>query len=169
MRASPAFTVLVAATLSLVGCLPDFPDDETPPPSQFPAIYRISPTWCTGHCWTLTLHRSDTSIELRAHEPDGTFLGLATGSLNEPASDELDQLLESVDLGELPADGPIDSPLIEMWLPGLSLSYDHGYPPSGLVEIDAFLATVLDDMSQCRPTTKVTPDWDCEPLNWYPD
>jgi hypothetical protein len=49
------------------------------------------------------------------------------------------------------------------------LIYDEGHPPSGLVEVDAFLAKVLDDMSQCRATTQVTPDHDCEPLAYFPE
>lgn len=170
MRVNRSRTSLVVATFWILGCSPD-PPQEVPPPSGAPQIYQTSPTWCSGNCWTLTLYRSDTFIELRAHDGgDNTFLGLATGILSDPASDELDQLLdEAVDLGELPGDAPLDLPLIELSLPGLDLLYTDGYPPSGLAALDAFLAKVLDDMSQCHPTTKLTPDHDCEPLAPYPE
>jgi hypothetical protein len=170
MRVNRSLTLLIVATLWILGCSPDPAQEEAPPSSGAPQIYEITPTWCHGACWTLTLHRSGTFIELRAHQPDGTFLGLATGILSDPASDELDQLLdEPVELGELPGTQVFDAPLVELWLPGLRLIYTDGYPPSGLVEIDAFLAKVLDDMSQCRPTTQITPDYDCEPLAHYPE
>lgn len=70
---------------------------------------------------------------------------------------------------ELSGTQSIDAPLIQLWLPGLTLIYDDGYPPSGLVELDAFLAKILDDLSQCRPTVQITPDYDCEPLAHYPE
>jgi hypothetical protein len=155
--------------LSLLGCSPSSPQEEEPP-SEAPEIYAITPTWCHGACWSLTLYRAETFIELRAHDRgDNTFLGLATGILSDPASDELDQLIDEAGLGEPSGPESFDAPLIDLWLPGLQVTYDQGNPPSGLVELDAFLAKTLDDMSQCRPTTKITPDHDCEPLAWYPE
>lgn len=170
MRANRTPTLLVVAALWILGCSPDLPPDDEPPPSGKPDIYKYIPTWCHGACWSLTLARGGTFIELRAHEPDRSFLGLATGSLSEPASDELDQLLdEAVDLGELSGTQSFDAPLVQLWLPGLTLTYTDGYPPSGLVDLDAFLAKILDDLSQCRATTQITPDRDCEPLAHYPE
>jgi hypothetical protein len=169
MRVKRSPSLLVVAALWILGCSPDPPAEEAPLSSGPPPIYKIIPTWCTSRCWTLTLYRSDTVIELRAHE-QGSFAGLATGTLSEPASEELDQLLdEAVDLGELSGVVVHDAPLVELWLPGLTLMYDDGYPPTGLVELDAFLAKVLDDMSQCRATTQISPDFDCEPLSWFPE
>jgi hypothetical protein len=167
-------TPAILATLGLLLCCsPEPSQEETPPPSGAPQIYRVVPTLCHEKCWYLTLYRNDTFIELRAQQPgDGSLslLGLATGSLLEPANEELDQLLdEAANLGELPGDVPHDSPLVELYLPGLTLIYAVNYPPSGLVELDAFLAKVLDDMSQCRPTAQITPDHDCEPLSWFPE
>jgi hypothetical protein len=168
MRSKRSPLLFLVAALSLSSCSPDpIPDAE--PPSEAPSIYRYTPTWCHGACWSLTLSRSETFLELRAHQPDGTFVGLATGILSEPASDELDQLIDEAVLGELPGFETFDAPLIDLWLPGMHFMYDHFYPPSGLVEIDAFLAKVLDDMSQCRATTQITPDHDCEPLAWFPE
>lgn len=169
MRANRSPTVLVAV-LWILGCSPDLPQEESPP-LEAPEIYRIIPTLCHDRCWTLTLYRGGTFIELRAHDRgDDSFLGRATGVLSEPASDELDQLLDqAMDLGEHPGGVVFDAPLIELSLPGLTLIYDDGFPPSGLVEIDAFLAKVLDDLSQCRPTTQITPDHDCEPLAYFPE
>jgi hypothetical protein len=170
MRVNRSSTALVVAALWILGCSPEpLPEDEEPPSSGAP-IYKYRPTYCHGDCWSLTLSRSDTFIELRAHQPNGTFLGLATGILSDPASDELDQLLDTpIDLGELSGIWSFDAPVIELWLPGLHLIYDVSYPPSGLVELDAFLWKVLDDMSQCHPTTQITPDHDCEPLAYYPE
>lgn len=171
MRVNRTSTLLMSVVmLWALGCSSDPPPADEPPPSGKPDIYKSIPTWCQGPCWRLTLARGGTFVELRAHEPDGTFLGLATATLSEPASDELDQLLEeAVDLGELSGPQSLDAPLIQLWLPGLTLIYDDGHPPSGLVELDAFLAKILDDLSQCRPTTQITPDYDCEPLAHYPE
>lgn len=164
-------TQFIIAALWLLGCSPDTSQGEAPPPSGAPQLYQLTPTWCHGACWRLTLHRADTFIELRAHDRgDDAFVGLATGSLSEAASAELDQLLDAAtDLGELSGVESFDAPLVQLSLPGLELIYEIGYPPSGLVELDAFLATVLDDLSQCRATTQLTPDDDCEPLAHVPE
>ncbi len=166
-------TVLVGALFGLVSCSPELAPEHEPSPSDAPQLYRVVPTLCHDKCWYLTLHRDDTYIELRAQQPGGgsslSLLGYATGTLSKPANNELDKLLEeSSDLGELPGDVPHDSPLVELSLPGLNLIYAVNYPPSGLIELDAFLAKVLEDMSQCRATSKITPDHDCEPLSWFP-
>ncbi len=170
MQAIQSAKLLALVALGVLACSPEAPQEEAPPPSGAPALYKITPTWCHGPCWSLTLYRNDTFIELRSHDRgDHTFLGLATGTLSEPANDELDQLLEqAINLGELPSGGGHDAPRIDLWLPGLHLSYDDGFPPTGLIELDAFLAKILDDMSQCHPTTQITPH-DCEPLNWFPE
>lgn len=102
MRVNRPSALLVVAALWTLGCSPDLPPADEPPPFGNPDIYKSIPTWCQGPCWRLTLARGGTFVELRAHEPDGTFLGLATATLSEPASDELDQLLEeAVDLRAL--------------------------------------------------------------------
>ncbi|MFO7561808.1 MAG: hypothetical protein R6X02_04140 [Enhygromyxa sp.] len=118
----------------------------------------------------MSLYRADTFVEIRAHQPDGRFIGRSTGSLSQAANEDLTQLWEqAVDLGEIPKDVPVDSPLVELSLPGLTVTYALDYPPSGLAEIDAFLHEILDDMSQCRGSTRLVPDEDCEQLAPYPE
>jgi hypothetical protein len=150
------------------------PDEVLSPENTLPSIYSHTPTACHGDCRSLTLYRANTDIELRAYEPDRSFAGIATGTLSDDTSDELDAMLDALrsgeqSLGELPAAVPLDGQIIGLWLPGLNLSYAINHPPSGLVEIDTLLAKILDDLSQCRTNVRVDSDSDCEQLAYYPE
>ncbi|WP_106392936.1 hypothetical protein [Enhygromyxa salina] len=122
----------------------------------------------------LTLYRNQSAVELRAHQPDGSFDGRATATLSDPTNDEVTERISALTsgaqgLGELPSGVPTDLPVIELWLPGLSISYSTGYPPTGVVELDETLAAILDDLSHCRSSERMTVDADCEQLAYVPD
>lgn len=164
---------LAFLSLSLAAALAcSEPSPSPSPTTTLPQLYRYSPNG-GGH--QLTLYRADTRVELRAHElgEDDGFIGLAEGTLSADAAEELDAWLDALlageqELGEL-HEGPVDSPIVELWVGDYRFSYATNYPPTGLTELDALAWAILDDLSQCRPSASLTPSPDCEVLAEYPE
>jgi hypothetical protein len=166
-------SLLLLASMLLVACIEDT-DEPSPPENIGPRLYAYHP-FCWEECSILTLYYTHSEngsgyeVELRATRPDGSYMGRQLATMWPEASDELDALRDVDELGAPPTGVPSDVELIELWLPDLSLTYPKGYPPSGLVELDAFLMRLLDDVSQCRNTTRVDTPWECEQLAAYPE
>ena len=164
MRFSPV--ILALACCAACGSGPE----QHPPPVTAPRAYSVSPGLCAEDCWSLTLYRAADFVELRAHEADGAYLDRAEGMLSAQGTDELDELIaSSTELGEVPTDVPHDGPVIGMYVLSVDLEYAEGYSPSGVIELDAFLRQILDDLSQCRTSAIVSSEADCEPLAWFPE
>jgi len=121
-------------------------------------------------CRELTLHREAEVVELHAWQRG--LVGTSHATLSDDTNAELDALLEALVSGEQSI-GAIQqfqgfgAELIKLWLPALELVYSLDYPPTGVVELDALLWSVLDDLSECRTTTRLVPDSDCEKLLSY--
>jgi hypothetical protein len=153
------------------------PEDEPLSPAlTLPALYDYDIAGpCGERCWSLTLYRSGTEIALRAHDQPGhVFLGITTGQLSAETSAELTAMIDALrsgeqSLGELPGGVPIDGTINTLWLPDLTLRYMTNHPPSGVIELDKLLTSILDDLSQCRTNVRVDPDSGCEPLAHFPE
>ena len=166
---------ILLLTLALTAACSDGDEAFTSEPLTLPSIYStaiVGP--CSEWCWSLTLYRSQSEIELRAYESNGNLLGIATGALSDQTNTQLSAMIESLSsgeqsLGELPGMPPIDGTANTLWLPSLTLSYATNYPPSGLSELDELLSSILDDLSQCRTNLRVHSDPDCEQLAYFPE
>jgi hypothetical protein len=166
--------LMLALTLALAPACADDQDTPDSPPITLPRLYEYHAGYCRGDCRTLTLYRHGAEVELRAYERDGGFIGVATATLTGDTNDELSDWIEALSsgaqsLGELPKGVPTDGPIIQLYLPYLTLNYAEHHPPSGLIELDTALAEILDDLSQCRATIRLHPDFGCVALAYYPE
>jgi hypothetical protein len=143
----------------------DEPDEPLPPEQIGPPLYTLD---YSCRCNKLTLHRNGHDLELRAYRWDGPFAGSEIATMSDTTRVELDALLDIDELGEPPQDVPHGGVAVTLWLPGLSISYTQGHPPSALVELDALLYELLVDLSSCRNSTRITVADDCEVLTEYP-
>ena len=82
---------LFALPLILTAACAEPEDEPLSPELTFLALYDYDTAGpCGERCWSLTLYRSGTEIELRAHDqPAHVFLGITSGQLSAETSTEL--------------------------------------------------------------------------------
>lgn len=161
-------------TMTLAAACAEEDDFIKQPPITMPRIYEYYPASCFADCRNFTIYRNETEIELRAYEPDHSFIGLAAAELSDLTNDELNDLIEALEsgaqtLGELPGGVPTDGPIIRIYLSNLTLTYSEHHPPTGVIDLDAALAEILDDLSQCRTNIRIDSTSDCEQLAYFPE
>ena len=160
--------LVLSAFLVMVGCVDEF---EARPEPLGPRLIQISPTWCASACDTVSLYREGLGLELQVDRC--RFHDRAYGTLVPQAQVQLDELMALLEsgeqvIGDVPEGTWTDLPIVEIDLDTLHLRYPLSRPPSGVEALDALLVGIVYDLANCRASTDVTPDYDCEVFLQYP-